>query len=233
MKTAAHALASDTAMQMLPPPMAVALAANFGSVDRWVRECMAIVGSLTGDSGEVRLTFLPHTGSLVHQRMADDSHVPAGAIPILAMDVSECACTFDEGPYLADPIATFMDRIPWGAVHQRYQQAVHDAAAAYGATHNEIGGALLLDVRRAGVFEAAEDFMEGAQWRDPARVKNWASEFLPDQDIVVYCVAGHEISRGTALQLRALGLHARFLLGGIEAWKASGKPTTPKSVGSL
>jgi Fe-Mn family superoxide dismutase len=46
--------------------------------------------------------------------------------------------------------------------------------------------------------------------------------------VVVYCVHGHEVSRSTAMQLRAAGLRARFLRGGIEGWQAAGLPLVDK-----
>jgi len=44
----------------------------------------------------------------------------------------------------------------------------------------------------------------------------------------VYCVYGHEVGRVTAMRLRALGVSARFLEGGIDGWQAAGLPTVAK-----
>jgi Fe-Mn family superoxide dismutase len=46
--------------------------------------------------------------------------------------------------------------------------------------------------------------------------------------VVVYCVYGHEVGRSTAMRLRATGVDARFLRGGIDGWKAAGKPLQSK-----
>jgi Fe-Mn family superoxide dismutase len=46
--------------------------------------------------------------------------------------------------------------------------------------------------------------------------------------VIVYCVHGHEVGRATALRLRAAGLNARFLRGGIEGWQAAGRALEPK-----
>jgi Fe-Mn family superoxide dismutase len=90
--------------------------------------------------------------------------------------------------------------------------------------------AQVLDVRRAGMFEKAETVIAGASWRDPAAVAAWARDVPRDKEIVVYCVYGHEVGRATALRLRAQGVEARFLRGGIDAWQAAGRPVDPKGV---
>ncbi len=59
-------------------------------------------------------------------------------------------------------------------------------------------------------------------------VDRWASELPADRDVVVYCVYGHEVSRAAALRLRAAGLRARFLRGGIEGWRTAGRPLADK-----
>jgi superoxide dismutase, Fe-Mn family len=45
---------------------------------------------------------------------------------------------------------------------------------------------------------------------------------------MVYCVYGHEVGRSTAMRLRAAGVDARFLSGGIDGWKAAGRPLAAK-----
>ena len=90
----------------------------------------------------------------------------------------------------------------------------------------------MLDVRRAGVFDKAETLIRGANWRDPAPVATWARDVPRDKEIVVYCVYGHEVGRATALRLRAQGVNARFLRGGIDGWQAAGLPVEPKGTAS-
>jgi rhodanese-related sulfurtransferase len=81
---------------------------------------------------------------------------------------------------------------------------------------------LVVDVRKAQAFLAAPDMIRGALRRDPSKVGT-----LPASDnIVVYCVHGHDVSQGVA---KALGV--RYLEGGIEHWdgermaKPEGAPT--------
>jgi chromate transport protein ChrA/rhodanese-related sulfurtransferase len=76
----------------------------------------------------------------------------------------------------------------------------------------------------AGVFEQADALIPGASWRDPAKWASWSSALPRDKPVVVYCVYGHEVGRATAMRLRAAGVDARFLRGGIDGWKAAGRP---------
>ncbi len=85
-------------------------------------------------------------------------------------------------------------------------------------------GVPLLDVRRAATYAKASSQIGGAHWRDPAAVATWVGELTAGSRVVVYCVHGHEVSRSAALQLRAAGIDAHFLRGGIEAWQAAGLP---------
>ena len=90
------------------------------------------------------------------------------------------------------------------------------------------GAPFLIDVRRAQTFAPEKRMIAGATWRDPAAVDEWI-KFMPRQrDIAVYCVHGHEISKNTCAALRAAGLNANFVEGGIEAWTAAGGATIAK-----
>lgn len=85
----------------------------------------------------------------------------------------------------------------------------------------------LLDVRRAEKRAADGDEIAGGQWRDPARWLDWKDEIPSTQPAVVYCAFGHEISQGLTAALRALGVDARHLDGGIAAWREAAQPVQP------
>jgi Fe-Mn family superoxide dismutase len=91
-----------------------------------------------------------------------------------------------------------------------------------------VAGAVLLDVRRAGVFEQAATMIPNARWCDPASVGTWSRELPSDREVVVYCIYGHEVGRSTAMRLRAAGVNARYLSGGIDAWQKAGRPVQAK-----
>ena len=214
--------------QSMAPAMALALDANFASVARWREEFVAMGRALGGGSGWVLLAFQPRDGSLVNQWAADHTNSLAGGVPILALDMYEHAYHMDFGAAAGAYVDAFMDNIDWAAVYARYQLAVHGASEPFAAAHDDVAGAVLMDVRRAGVFEQADALIPGARWGDPALVDMWARELPADREVVVYCVYGHEVGRATAMRLRAAGLQARFLRGGIDGWDAAGRTLQPK-----
>ena len=82
----------------------------------------------------------------------------------------------------------------------------------------------LLDVRRAQARAADASEIPGGRWLDPALWLDWKDGIGADEPVVVYCAHGHEISQGLTAALRAMGIDARHLDGGISAWKAAGQP---------
>jgi Fe-Mn family superoxide dismutase len=214
----------------MTPAMALALAGSFGSVERWREEFAAVGKALGGGSGWVLLTFQPREGTLVNQWSADHTHALAGGVPILALDMYEHAYHLDHGAAAGAYVDAFMAHIDWAKVYERYQRAVH--AASEGAAADLAGldlvARVVVDVRRGALFEQAATMLPGARWRDPATVQDWAAELPTDREVLVYCIYGHEVGRATALKLRALGINASFLPGGIDAWTAAGKPIQTK-----
>jgi superoxide dismutase, Fe-Mn family len=214
--------------QAMPPSMELALSASFGSVERWHEEFVAMGKALGGGSGWVLLTFQPREGTMANCWAADHTHAVAGGVPILALDMYEHAYHMDFGAAAGQYVEAFMANINWARVHHRYQQAVYAASDALGASLDELAGVTLLDVRRAAAYQQAAEVIEGAEWRDPANVDQWSLSLPDGKPVVVYCVHGHEVSRAAALRLKAAGISARFLRGGIEAWKAAGRPLAAK-----
>lgn len=85
----------------------------------------------------------------------------------------------------------------------------------------------LVDVRKWPAFEADPAMLPGAVWRDPHAVEQWAAELPSGCSVVLYCVHGHEVSRGVRDALRRHGVMAGIIEGGIEAWRAAGGRVVP------
>jgi Fe-Mn family superoxide dismutase len=214
----------------MAPAMALALAGSFGSVERWRDEFVAMGKALGGGSGWVLLSFQPREGTLVNQWGADHTHALAGAVPILALDMYEHAYHLDHGAAAGAYVDAFMANIAWDKVYARYQQAVHTTSEGLAANLERLDPTqcVVLDVRRAGVFQQANSMLPDARWCDPAQVQDWAADLPKDRDVLVYCVYGHEVGRSTAMKLRAVGVRAHFLAGGIDAWAKAGRTVRAK-----
>jgi rhodanese-related sulfurtransferase len=86
---------------------------------------------------------------------------------------------------------------------------------------------LLVDVRRRPVYDADDRVLPAAAWRDHMAVDDWAPP--PGTEVVAYCAHGHNVSQLCVSRLRALGVPARTLAGGIDDWRAAGGPTILKA----
>jgi len=87
---------------------------------------------------------------------------------------------------------------------------------------------LLIDVRRKNDYAADNHSIAGALWRNPDDVAHWSSDLPKNREIVVYCVRGGCVSNTIVDHLQGKQLPARYIEGGIEAWKNAGGPTVAK-----
>jgi rhodanese-related sulfurtransferase len=86
---------------------------------------------------------------------------------------------------------------------------------------------LVIDVRRDERFRESPYLVKGALRRDPAQIEQWKKTLPAAASVVVYCVHGHEVSQNAA---KALG--AKYLEGGIEAWRNGGGSLFDKPIGT-
>jgi rhodanese-related sulfurtransferase len=82
--------------------------------------------------------------------------------------------------------------------------------------------AMVLDVRRRTDLETASEAVPGAFWKDPEQIDQWRGALPKNHDVVIYCVRGGGVSNSVVDQLHADGIQARYIEGGIEAYKAAG-----------
>ena len=221
----------------VPEAIAGAIARDFGSVDRWRQEFIALATALSGSSGWVLLTYVPRDGRLINQTAADHAQNIAGGIPILAIDMYEHAYQSEFGANAAAYIAAFMRNIEWNATQARYQDATKVSpprpleqkqfADLPSITAEEVKALLdsgapvqIIDTRPRHYSTRAQDMMEGAVWRDPERLDDWIGELSKTEPVVTFCVYGFHIGCETAAILREAGFDARYMAGGHYAWKA-------------
>jgi Fe-Mn family superoxide dismutase len=208
--------------------LSVGIARDFGSVERWRAQFTALAVALGGGSGWALMSWSARENRLINHWAADHAHLLSGATPLLALDMYEHSYHMDYGTDAKSYVAAFMENVLWSAVAERYIVAVEASTASLAADPEQAGpGLLRIDVRRRAPFEAAKDMIEGAVWRDPEQVDQWAKEYA-GREVVVYCVYGHEVGQSTAARLCDAGVAARFLMGGIDEWKKAGRPVQAK-----
>jgi uncharacterized protein len=78
----------------------------------------------------------------------------------------------------------------------------------------------VIDVRRKADYDGKT--ILNAEWRDPEAVDQWAKDLPKGKEIVLYCARGGSVSNGVLDKLLSANITARYIEGGIEAWKKSG-----------
>ena len=223
------------------------LGRDFGSVDRWRAEFIAMANGLAGGSGWVLLVYVPRDGRLINQYAADHGQGITGGIPILALDMYEHASHIDFGANARAYIEAFMRNLDWKAVEARYEDAskvepprplVQEEFAGLPAVPVEEVKAMvdthrpvqIIDTRPRFYVSRTQDIMDGAQWRDPERVQEWAGELSKTDPVITFCAYGFHVGCKTAIALRDAGFDAKYMEGGHSAWKAIGGATKIYSV---
>jgi rhodanese-related sulfurtransferase len=87
---------------------------------------------------------------------------------------------------------------------------------------------LVFDVRREADFAASNEIIPGALWKNPDKIDAWIGALPRTLDVVIYCVRGGSVSNTVVDRLQQAGVKARFIEGGIEAYKAAGGKVIPK-----
>ncbi len=94
--------------------------------------------------------------------------------------------------------------------------------------YRSIGSAaspVVIDVRPPDAFERDDALIAGAIRRHPEEVELWRDKLPTGRSVVAYGVRGQQVSQGVAGALAAAGVEARYLEGGISAWRELGLPT--------
>jgi len=88
--------------------------------------------------------------------------------------------------------------------------------------------ALVFDVRRESDYAASAEMIPGAMWKNPEKIDAWIGALPLTQDVVIYCVRGGGVSNSVVDRMHAAGIKARFIEGGIEAYKTAGGKVAAK-----
>jgi superoxide dismutase, Fe-Mn family len=218
--------------------LVAAIERDFGSLAAWRAEFTAMGKALAGGSGWVVLAWSARLGRLVNHWAADHAHALPGGVPVLALDMYEHAYHLDFGAGAAAYVDAVMRNLHWERIAGRHERA---AAAAPPRPADTLAVApetlrerlerkedvVVLDVCLPDDMKKRRDMVPGALIRAPEAIARWADELPRDEEIVVYCVYGFQVSGEAVAELRRRGLDARQLAGGIAAWHAIGAPVEP------
>jgi Fe-Mn family superoxide dismutase len=98
-----------------------AIVENFGNLNRWQTQFVAMGKAVGGGSGWVLLTYSHRDKKLINQWAADHTCCLAGASPILALDMYEHSFHMDYGAKTAAYVDAFMNNINWENVSALYR----------------------------------------------------------------------------------------------------------------
>jgi superoxide dismutase, Fe-Mn family len=225
----------------LPETITAAITRDFGSVNHWRDEFIALAEALGGDSGWILLTYVPRDGRLMNICATDDSQSIAGGIPVLALDMYEHAYHLEYGANAAAYVAAFMRNIHWDAVQNRYKDATQvtpprpleqpEFGTLPSISPEELQDMLkagrkvqIIDTRPRHYSARTHDMVADAVWRDPEHIGDWIDTLSKDEPVVTLCVYGFHIGCQSATALREAGFDARYMAGGHFAWKAINGP---------
>jgi len=108
-------------------PLAEAIARDFGSLERWRAEFVAMGKAEGGGSGWVILAYSPRDKRLVNQWAADHTTTLAGGRPVLVLDMYEHAYHMDYGAAAAKYVDIYMEAIRWDNAAKLYEQYSREA----------------------------------------------------------------------------------------------------------
>ena len=213
--------------------LAEAIARDFGTLERWRAEFVAMGKALGGGSGWVVLTRSPRDGRLCNVWSADHTHSLAGGTPLLALDMYEHSYHLDFGSNAAAYVDAFMANIAWPQIAARFagetwtpKPHTVDAPTAK-AMLDADPDLLVVDARLAPDARAVPVRLRGARRAPPEKIEEVAAALPKGRKVLVYCAWGFEIGGDCAAKLRERGIDAVAIAGGIGTWRANGLPTEP------
>lgn len=97
-----------------------AIERDFGSLDAWRTEFIAMGKAQGGGSGWTLLTWSPRRARLVNAWAADHAHNLAGATPLIALDMYEHSYHMDFGAKAGAYVDAFMQNLSWAAAEAAF-----------------------------------------------------------------------------------------------------------------
>lgn len=218
-----------------------ALLQAFGSVANWQAEFVQQATLARDMEGWIVLAWCERFKRLMNISTQDGSLALCGTVPILALDLRERVYSPDFGTDQRSYTNAYIRSIHWGRIAEGLraargagsdnQQAHNDGeqitiAELKSLMESKDDALLVLDVRHDDDRERYTARIAKTDWRDSFCVSEWVNNLPKDKLVVVYCMYGFWVSQKVAEELRAEGVDARSLTGGITAWRAMEFPSS-------
>ncbi len=218
---------------------------GFGSVSNWQAELTTMAASQSEAAGWVVLAWSERFGLLQNVVSQDEKLALCGSVPILSLDLRARVYASDFGDDQQAYVKTYLQNIHWERVAQtldsvrrpNIQDGEHSeceeqisVAELRQMMENEKDAPLVIDIRHDDDRERYTSRIAGTDWRNSFKVAEWVVELPKDKLVVVYCMYGFWVSQKVAEELRAEGIDARSLKGGVTAWRAMGLPSSDNEI---
>ncbi len=123
-----------------------------------------------------------------------------------------------------EPVSQPMKRCGCGTMTEKCEQLARTLPPA----KVDPDRTLVFDVRREADYAASDEIIPGAMWKNPDKIDAWIGALPRTMDVVIYCVRGGSVSNSVVDRLQAAGVKARYIEGGLEAYKAAGGKVAKK-----
>jgi Fe-Mn family superoxide dismutase len=120
---------------------ATRLQADFGSVEAWRDDFMAMAQALRGGAGWAQLSY-SHRDRRLYNHAGSETQCLVDATPILALDMYEHAYHIDFGANLTAYIDAFMRNVDWSVIEKRLTRAEARAPAESEAAETSAPGSV-------------------------------------------------------------------------------------------
>jgi len=232
-------LGEDGGDELADDTLKAAISRDFGSVLAWSEEFVHLACAKTDAPEWAVLTYCERFNRLINVSYGKQSVPMCGLVPILAVDLREHVYSTSFGDDRSQYVNKLVASINWSHVAARLKSVNRKVPLGEnqdeGAnqisiqelleiTQHSKTSPLVLDVRHEDDRERYGVKISDTEWRDSFSVDTWSHNIPKDKPVVVYCMYGFWVSQKVAEELRAEGIDARSLVGGISAWRAMGLP---------
>lgn len=221
--------------------LADAIVQHFGGVANWHLEFKALADTWVNGAEWVVLQWNVLSKKLENLVYTDQASMATGGVPLLSIDLHEHAYLTDFGSDVDNYINTFIENIHWDRAAERFFSAVQHSDApenkpdSLSPLHpeelldliNQNNSPTLLDVCLLDDLPRRHDQLASAYCIKSDEVKKSIESLPKNKPVVAYCMYGFQVSSIAADELKAAGIEARILSGGISAWRAMGGTTVP------